>query len=107
MNTWEYLPDVPAEIRATMAAAFVAWEKQDLGVEAMVEGMIQCPAVTRATVQTLQSTANAVRVPELVRVVKRNHPGLSWRDAFKAAGLFCGLHHKHVQKLFYFKETRK
>jgi len=101
MNSWEHVMDVPVDVRRTMANAFVPWEKQDLGIEAMVDGMLQAPYVTRATIQTLQETANSIRVPELCRMVKKAHPGLSWRDAFKAVALFCGLHHKHVQKLYY------
>jgi hypothetical protein len=91
-----------------MSTAFLVWEKQDLGIEAMLDGMIQTPAVTRATVQTLQASANVVRLPDLVRRVKaahRFHPGTQKRfsltDAFCAVGLFCGLHAKNVQKLYY------
>lgn len=98
---WDQLADVPTEIRTTMASAFNGWEKQDLSVESVVDAMIQSPDVTRATVRTLQASANRVRIPDLVRIVKTAHPRLSWRSTFRAVALFCGLHHKNVQKIYY------
>jgi hypothetical protein len=101
MNTWAHLSQVPEGIRTTMIAAFAPWDRQDLGIDGMVDAMLQCPAVTQATGRALRSSANAVRVPALVRIVAGAHPELSKRDAFQAVALFCGLYTRHVQRLYY------
>ena len=101
MNRWEHLTQVPEDVRLTMSTAFLTWEKQDLGNKAVVDGMIRAPHVTQRVCETLRSSANSIRVPELCRMVKAAHPSRSWRDVFQAVALFVGIHHKNIQKLFY------
>ena len=101
MNRWEHLAQVPEDIRQTMSKAFVLWEKQDTSIEGVVDGMIQAPHVTLMTCRALRSAANAFRIPNLCTTVKTAHPELSWRDVFKAVGLFTGIHDHHVQRLYY------
>jgi len=101
MNQWTCLAEIPAEIRQTMAVTFIAWEKQDLGIESVLDLMIQNPRITHQVCQTVQTSFNAVRVPELCRVVHTAHSQQSWRDVFCAVALFTGMHCKHVQRLYY------
>ena len=99
--TWHHLTEVPDDVRATMARAFAQWSRQDLGVEHLVDALLQDPKVTRQVVAWFGSSANARRVPDLCRAVKAAHPDISWRLTFRAVALFCGLYPRHVQRLFY------
>ena len=101
MNSWVHLTQIPEPIRETMTRAFVPWDRQDLGIEAMVDGMLQAPAVTAATTRAMRASANAIRVPQLVRIVAEAHPDLSIRDVFTAAGLYLGLYPRSVARLYY------
>ena len=98
---WEHLTQVPDPIRATMSQAFAQWARQDLGVEHLLDLTLQNEHITRQVLAALVASANAVRVPELCQVVHAAHPEISWRQVFRAVGLFCGLHDRHVQRLHY------
>ncbi len=101
MTHWTHLTEVPDPIRATMAKTFMPWEKADLGVDSMVNGIYQDPTVTELTGRALRASANRTRVPLLVKAVTAAHPTLSRRSVFCAVSLFLGLHEKHVQDLVY------
>ena len=98
---WVHLCQLPEEVRQTMSQAFTRWAEQDLGIEVALDLMLRDRMASHVLRQALQRATNATRIPELCRVVKAAHPGLSWRSVFTAVGLFSGLHLKHVQRLYY------
>jgi hypothetical protein len=101
MNRWECLNDVPEDVKSTMTAAFIPWEKQDLVIENMIDVVLNQAKATELGCRCLRSSANAIRIPELCRIVCSAHSGLSKRNVFKAIGLFTGIHYKNVQKYYY------
>ena len=101
MTTWEHLSEVPPEVITTMKKVSAQWEKQDLGIEAVVDMAIQAPNVTKMVGRIVRYSANSVRIPALVQVLIMAHPNLSKRNVFIAIAIFTGLHRKHVQRLHY------
>lgn len=101
MNHWEHLTQVPEDVRKTMSTAFIPWEKQDLGIESMIDLAIHAPKVTEIACRIVRSSANSIRVPELVVIVSTAHPAISKRSVFRAVSLFVGLCERHVQRLYY------
>ena len=101
MNHWEHLNQIPEPVRLTMSTAFATWERQDLGIETMVDLVLRDQAALNNARSALQHVSNRVRIPELCRVVHTAHPEWSWRDTFQAVALFTGLHSRHVARLFY------
>jgi len=96
-----HLTEVPDDVRNTMSLAFISWEKQDLGIETVIDAMTHSQYVTQQTCKTLRSTANSIRVPALCRIVKAAHPARSMRTIFEDVALFLGLYEKSVQRLYY------
>jgi hypothetical protein len=98
---WDHISEVPVEVRQTMSKTFVKWEKQDLGVETLVDSMFMDEVVTRYTCRAQRVYANRLRVPLLCIAVKSAHQSLSIRSVFKAVGLFVGICPRHIARLYY------
>lgn len=111
MNRWVHISQVPEGVKVTMQGEFIQFEKQDLGIETVIDGMFQTKNVTQSVCDTLRSATNSIRVPILCRAVYAAHGAkdaknpvngeLSWRDTFHAVGLFCGLNKRHIARLYY------
>jgi hypothetical protein len=101
MARWEHLTEVPEPLKTTMSTEFIRWEKQDLGIETIIEGMFNAGCVTKAVCRTVNSATNPIRLPELCRIVKAAHPTESIRNIFIAIALFTGLSESYVRDLYY------
>lgn len=101
MSHWEHLSEVRDDVKATMCAEFIKYEKQDLGIGIVVDGMYHDKDITQRISAILSSVNNRTRIPELCVALKREHPELSKRKVFNAIHLFCGLSEIHVTRLYY------
>jgi hypothetical protein len=98
---WEHLTEISDPVRLSLGQIFAPWDQRDLQVDSALELLVEDQHAREQISRVLRSSENRGRIPVLCTQLMGRHPEISNRQAFRAVGLFLGLHPRWIQKLFY------